>query len=93
MNAEQIDEARLATMLRALSHPVRLQIVRTLSECGDQQCIDLTREASLAQSTVSEHLRVLKEAGLIEQCGPGSRTGYCLKREALLWFKQTVIAL
>jgi DNA-binding transcriptional ArsR family regulator len=51
---------RLAAMLRALSHPVRLEIVRTLGDCGDQQCIDLTREVELAQSTVSEHLRVLR---------------------------------
>jgi ArsR family transcriptional regulator len=55
--------------------------------------MDLTRHVELAQSTVSEHLRVLKEAGLIEQCGPGPRSGYCLSRDALLWLKQNVIAL
>jgi ArsR family transcriptional regulator len=80
-------------MLKALSHPVRLEIVRTLAQIGDQQCIDLTRETDLAQSTVSEHLRVLKEAGLIEQCGPGPRSGYCLRHDALLWLKQSVVAL
>jgi ArsR family transcriptional regulator len=80
-------------MLRALSHPVRLEIVKTLADSGDQQCIDLTREVDLAQSTVSEHLRVLKEAGLIQQCGPGPRSAYCIRRDALLWLKQAVIAL
>jgi ArsR family transcriptional regulator len=80
-------------MMRALAHPVRLEMVRAMAEAGSQQCIDLTREVDLAQSTVSEHLRVLKEAGLIEQCGPGPRSGYCLRREALLWLKQAVIAI
>lgn len=79
-------------MLRALSHPVRLEIFRTLND-GDQQCIDLTREIDLAQSTVSEHLRVLKEAGLIQQCGPGPRAGYCLCKDAVTWLKQAVVAL
>jgi ArsR family transcriptional regulator len=72
---------------------VRVEILRTLAQIGDQQCIDLTRETDLAQSTVSEHLRVLKEAGLIEQCGPGPRSGYCVRRDALLWLKQAVVAL
>lgn len=80
-------------MLRALGHPVRLQIIRTLTDAGDANCMDLTRHVSLAQSTVSEHLRVLKDAGLIEQCGPGPRSGYCLSREALVWLKQGVVAL
>ena len=58
-----IEVDRLASMMRALAHPVRVEILRTLAQIGDQQCIDLTRETDLAQSTVSEHLRVLKEAG------------------------------
>ena len=80
-------------MLRALSHPARIDIVRMLAEAGDAQCVDLTRHVALSQSTVSEHLRVLKEAGLIEQCGPGPRSGYCLSRPALVWLKQMVVAL
>ena len=88
-----VDNDRLVSMLKALAHPVRLEILRTMADVGDQCCIDLTREVDLAQSTVSEHLRVLKEAGLIEQCGPGPRSGYCVRRDALLWFKQAVIAL
>jgi ArsR family transcriptional regulator len=93
MNPLTIDQDRLSTMLRAISHPARLEIIKTLSEVEGCQCIDLTREVDLAQSTVSEHLRVLKEAGLVEQCGPGPRAAYCLRRDALLWLKQAVIAL
>jgi ArsR family transcriptional regulator len=93
MNVIELDSDRLAAMLKALAHPVRLEIVKKLANVGDQLCIDLTREVDLAQSTVSEHLRVLKEAGLIDQCGPSPRSGYCIRRDALLWLKQAVIAL
>ena len=87
------DLDRLATMLKALGHPVRLDIIRMLADAGDANCMDLTRQVAMAQSTVSEHLRVLKESGLIEQCGPGPRSGYCLSRDALVWLKQMVVAL
>jgi ArsR family transcriptional regulator len=93
MQTLELDIDRLAAMLKALGHPVRLEIVRSLADSGDRQCIDLTREVDLAQSTVSEHLRVLKESGLIEQCGPGPRSGYCLRRDALLWLKQSIVGL
>jgi ArsR family transcriptional regulator len=88
-----LDSDRLAAMLKALSHPVRLEIVQVLSDSGEANCVDFTRHAGLAQSTVSEHLRVLKEAGLIKQCGPGPRSGYCIQKEALVWLKQAVVAL
>ena len=93
MTLVPIDTDRLATMLKALGDPARIEIVRMMAEAGDANCVDLTRHVSLAQSTVSEHLRVLREAGLIEQCGPGTRSGYCLSRKALIWLKQTVVAL
>lgn len=93
MEIVETDVDRLATMMRALGHPIRIEIIRTLAAAGDANCMDLTRHVALAQSTVSEHLRVLKEAGLIEQCGPGPRSGYCLSRDALVWLKQSVVAL
>jgi len=80
-------------MLKALSHPARLEMVQMLSDSGDASCVDFTRHAGLAQSTVSEHLRVLKDAGLIQQCGPGPRSGYCINKDALVWMKQSVVAL
>jgi ArsR family transcriptional regulator len=85
---------KVAVMLKALSNPVRLAIVRELSEGSDANCcVDFTRHASLAQSTVSQHLRVLKEAGLIKYCGDGPRSGWCIDRAAMVWLKQQVVAL
>ena len=88
-----LDSERLAAMLKALSHPVRLEIVQLLSASGDANCVDFTRHAGLAQSTVSEHLKVLKDAGLIKQCGPGPRSGYCIDKAGLVWMKQALVAL
>jgi ArsR family transcriptional regulator len=84
---------RLATMLRALAHPARIEMLRQMAELGDASCTTLSRDVDLAQSTVSEHLRVLKQAGLIEQCGPSPKSGYCAKRDALIWLKQHMVAL
>jgi len=80
-------------MLKALSHPVRLEIFQTLTACGEANCIDFTRHADLAQSTISEHLKVLKESGLIQQCGLGPRSGYCINKDAVVWMKQAVVGL
>ena len=88
-----LDTDRLSSMLKALSHPVRLEIVQLLSESGEANCLDLTRHAGLAQSTISEHLRVLQQAGLIKQCRPGARSGYCIQKDALVWLKQALVGL
>lgn len=57
----------LATQLKALAHPVRLQIMGVLSRLGGQVCVcDLEAHFDLAQPTISHHLKVLRQAGLIE---------------------------
>ncbi len=94
VDVESEKAEKLAVLLKALSHPVRLQIVQMLSEGSDANCcVDFTRYASLAQSTVSQHLRVLKDAGLIKQCGDSPRSGWCIDRSAMVWLKQQVVAL
>lgn len=73
----------LAARFKALAHPARLAIVRELLAVEGCRCGEIVRGLPLAQSTVSEHLRVLREAGLIEGEIAGPRTCYCLNREAL----------
>lgn len=81
------DEERLWQMMKALGHPARLQIFRYLSE--NPQCItgEIVDVLPLAQATVSQHLKVLRDAGLI--CGTieGPATCYCLDRDNVEWFK------
>jgi len=72
----------VARMAKALGHPARVAILRTLAQqtsvCG--QIVDVL---PLAQSTVSQHLKILKEAGWITGVIDGPRTCYALNREAI----------
>ncbi|WP_428029504.1 ArsR/SmtB family transcription factor [Ancylobacter sp.] len=74
------DDDLLALRLRALAHPARLAIVRALARNERCQCGQIVRGLALAQSTVSQHLKVLKEAGLITGTIEGPRSCYCLDR-------------
>ena len=78
-------EARTVTMLRAIAHPARYRIVKLLAE--RQACVtgDLVEELPLAQSTVSEHLKVLKDAGVVRGVIDGPDRCYCLDPKALRW--------
>lgn len=58
-------DAAVAAVARALAHPARIRIVRLLLERESCICGDIVDEVGLAQSTVSEHLRILKEAGVV----------------------------
>ena len=75
------DEA-LASLCRALGHPTRVAIVRRLR--ATSACVsDIVGALPLAQSTVSQHLKVLKEAGLVRGEAEGLRVCYCLEPGAL----------
>ena len=76
-------EDALAAKLRALSHPARLRILAALAESDACACGDIVRNLPLAQSTVSEHLRILREAGFVRGETGGRRPCYCLDREAV----------
>jgi ArsR family transcriptional regulator len=76
MNAMQDDE--LADVMRALGHPVRLSILRILAKQSDCCCTDVTECLPLAQSTVSQHIKVLLDAGLVQRSPRGTRNCYSL---------------
>lgn len=69
---------RTAEMLKAMGHPARLAILELLAKRQNCICGDITEELPLAQSTVSQHLKALKSAGLIQGDIDGVRTCYCL---------------
>lgn len=84
------EEERLAKMLKALGNPVRFQIMHILAE--KQMCItgEIVEFTTLAQSTVSQHLKVLREAGLISGETEGPATCYCLNESGVLWLKNKI---
>ncbi len=75
----------IANIMRALGHPVRLEILRILAtqQQGQCCCADVTESLPLAQSTVSQHIKVLLDAGLIERKPHGTRNRYCVRRDTL----------
>lgn len=75
----------LAGALRALGHPVRLSILRILAEQrqGDCCCTDVTQCLTLAQSTVSQHIKVLLDAGLVQRHARGTRNCYSLRADRI----------
>ena len=75
-------DVQLARRLKALAHPARLAIVRILAEREECICGEIVADLPLAQSTVSQHLKALKEAGLVQGTVEGPRTCYCLDLDA-----------
>lgn len=64
-------------MAKALGHPVRVRILRFLLERDECMVGNIVEEVPLAQSTVSQHLKVLREAGLVHGEVEGARICYC----------------
>lgn len=72
------EDLHLAKYAKALSHPARIAILKLLIQKQTCICGDIVEELPLAQSTVSQHLKVLKEAGLIKGEIEGSTVCYCI---------------
>jgi ArsR family transcriptional regulator len=79
--------AALATRIKALGHSARLEILRVLAKRGTCICGEVVEVLPLAQSTVSQHLKVLKEAGFVRGEVEGPRSCYCLDPEAIVQFR------
>ena len=70
-------------MLKALGHPVRWEIIRHLHQHENRCCGDLCCCFDLSQSTISQHLGVLKDAGLLKFEKAGNRSHFALNRQGL----------
>jgi ArsR family transcriptional regulator len=86
-------DAQLAAFAKAIAHPTRVRILRLLARKEARMCSHIVDELPLAQSTVSEHLRILREAGLVHANEDGPRVGYCIVPAALRRFQRMLHAL
>lgn len=86
-------DAEFAELAKALGHPARIQILRLLLARSSCVCGEIVAELPLAQSTVSQHLKVLKEAGLIRGEIDGPRVCYCVEPDALFRLNDLIQAL
>ncbi len=73
-----MSDEQMALVAKALAHPARIRIVRLLAAQTECRGHEVFSELPLAQSTISEHLRVLKEAGLVQSHPSGTAMVYCL---------------
>ncbi len=83
----------LATLCKALGHPARVAILRHLLQVDRCICGEIVSTLPLAQSTVSQHLKQLKDAGLIRGEIEGPRICYCADKKRLDELKTLIAAL
>ena len=83
-------DEELAAFAKAIGHPVRVQILRMLVAKNVCICGEIVDEIALAQSTISQHLKVLKDAGLIRGDIDGARICYCVEPRALRRLKALI---
>jgi predicted transcriptional regulator len=76
------EQNRLAQMLKAMAHPARIAILQQIINANACICGDLVEELGLAQATISQHLKELKNAGLIQGTIEGVSVCYCIEPKA-----------
>jgi DNA-binding transcriptional ArsR family regulator len=82
------EQNRLAQMMKALAHPARIAIVQQLLRFNTCICGDLVEELGLAQATTSQHLKELKNAGLIRGTIEGTSICYCIDGKTWKQYKK-----
>lgn len=80
----------LAKLAWAVAHPARIRIVRLLLNRTSCMCGEIVEEMPLAQSTVSQHLKILKETGLVQGEIDGPRVCYCINQDAMAKLKKLI---
>ena len=86
-------DEELAAFAKAIAHPTRVRILRMLAKKEARMCSHIVDELPLAQSTVSEHLRILRSAGLVQANENGPRVSYCVVPSALKRLKALLEAV
>jgi ArsR family transcriptional regulator len=81
--APPLNERTVALIGRALAHPERIRILRQFTVCTPHMVQEIVNASDLAQSTISEHLRILREAGVLFVREDGARHWYCMRRTLL----------
>jgi DNA-binding transcriptional ArsR family regulator len=84
---------KLAAILKALAHPARIAIIQHLVKSEHCICSNFVEELGLAQATVSQHLKELKNVGIIKGCVEGNSISYCLNNSVWLQVRKEFDAL
>jgi ArsR family transcriptional regulator len=84
------DDEEMARLARALAHPTRVALVRHLLQLGECACTDLSGVVPLAHSTAMQHIKILKESGLLRFSRHGRHVLYCVNPDVLRRLKGLV---
>ncbi|TCD11723.1 ArsR family transcriptional regulator [Pedobacter frigidisoli] len=76
------EQNKLASLLKAMAHPARIAILQQIIAANACICGDLVEELGLAQATISQHLKELKNAGIIQGTIEGVKVCYCIEPKA-----------
>ena len=86
------EQNQLALMMKALAHPARISIIQHLIKANACICGDLVDELGLAQATTSQHLKELKNSGLIKGTIEGTSVCYCIDQKVWKQFQKQIAA-
>ena len=81
---------KLAVMMKALAHPARIAIIQQLIKSKTCICGDLVGDVGLAQATISQHLKELRNAGLIKGTIEGTSVCYCIDQKVWKQYKKDI---
>lgn len=84
------EQNELATLFKALGHPARIAIIQHVLETKSCICGDLVERFPLSQATISQHLKELKSANIIQGTIEGNSICYCLNPQTLSFIQQTI---
>lgn len=86
------DQKQIALLAKAFAHPARVAILQHLFKINACVCGDLVNEIGLAQSTISQHLKELRQLGLIKGTVEGTSVCYCIDKENWSKMKNTMLS-
>ena len=89
----ETEDQELARLAKALGHPTRIAILRYLRRRGSCICGDIVDQLPYAQATVSQHLKVLKDAGFLQGEIDGPRVCYCIDPRAVTRLQERITGL
>jgi ArsR family transcriptional regulator len=87
---DHIDTEMIAGYCKAMGHPIRIQIIQHLQSVGKSPCGAIVERLPLAQSTVSQHLKILQDTGLIKSQPKGTKMLYSVNQNGIDTFKRLV---
>ena len=90
ISLSRIERERFIAMFKAMGNPIRYEMMEYMLKYPGCNTTNIVDHLPIAQATVSQHLKVLKEAGLVSGEFEGPATCYCLNDENVKWFKETV---